>query len=211
MGQREDMVEELVIDVINNCFCNGLFDKGRIILHKAFLQHYNYLDNMHTRRNLLYRLIVSERNSKEDYEKALEMHVRQLKKDMDNTLNYKEQNTSEYLDMMSYYTDCKYIHLSDEEKLNYYDLSYNFWKGRYKKTNNVKYYMWMKVAKFNKALFQKKFKIILEMVKDLHNTNDETTDSTIKQMLKDIEKLDKNLYDKAYKIVYINNNLMNCI
>lgn len=210
MGRREDMVEEIVEDVCNNYFPNGLFDKGRIILHKAFLQHYNYLDNMHIKRNLLYRLIVAERNSKGDYEKALEMHVRQLKEDMDNTPNYKKQNTSEYLDMMSYYTDSIYIKLSDEEKLNYYDLSYNFWKGRYQKTNDIKFYMWMKVAKFNKALFQKKFIIILDMIKDLHSTHDERTDSTLKQMLCDVEKLDKDLYKEAYKIVYVN-NLMNCI
>jgi hypothetical protein len=209
VGRREDMVEKIVVDVCNNCFCKGLFDKGREILLKAYLQNYSYLDNMHTRRNLLYRLVVAERNSKDDFEKALEMHVRQLKEDMDNTPNYKEENIAEYLDMMSYYTDCKYIKLSNKEKLDYYELSYNYWENKYKKTKDTKCYMWMKVAKFQKARFQKKFKIILEIVKDLHSTNDETTLSTINQMLSDIKELDEELYNKAHDIVYKNNLIVN--
>jgi hypothetical protein len=111
--------------------------------------------------------------------------------------------------MMSYYTDCEYIELSNEEKLNYYNLSYNYWKGRYEKTNDIKCYMWMKVADFNKARFQKNFQIVLETIRDLHSTNDERTLSTIKQMLRDVEVLDTEIYKEAYNIVYQNNLIIN--
>jgi len=210
VGKREDKVEEIVVDVCNNCFYKGFFDKGREILRKVYLTDYNYLDNMHTRRNLLYRLIVAERRSKKGTEKGVEMYVIQLKQDMDNTLNYKEECTSEYLDMMSYYTDCEYIKLTDKELLEYYELSCNYHKRVYENNKSVDSYIRMQISKFSKARFQRNFQIVLSLVEDIHNINDEKASSTTEQMLCDIKELDKNLYEESLKIANTT-NLLVCI
>jgi hypothetical protein len=210
VGRREDKVEEVVIDVCNNCFCKDLFDKGRDILYKLYLANYNYLDNMHTKRNLLYRLIVAERRSNKGTEKGVEMYTRQLKYDMDNTPNYKQENTGEYLDMMSYYTDCEYIEITCEELLEYYDLSYNYYKTLYENDESTDSYIRMQISRFSKAKFQKDFLEVLNLVKDIHNINDEKAFSTIEQMLCDIKEMDENLYEEALNIVNTT-NLLVCI
>ena len=201
MGKREDKVEEIVRDVCNNYFYKGFFDKGREILRKVYLTDYNYLDNMHTKRDLLYRLIVAERRSKNGTEKGVEMYVIQLKQDMDNTLNYKDECASEYLDMMSYYTDCEYIKLTDEELLQYYKLSYDSYKKEYEKNKSVDSYIRMKIAKFAKAKFQKNFPDVLNLVRDIHKIKDEKAISTMEQMLCDIKELDKQLYEESLTII----------
>jgi tetratricopeptide (TPR) repeat protein len=210
MGKREKKVEKIVNDVCTNCFCMGLFDKGREILQKLYLKDYNYLDNIHTRRDLLYRLIVAERRSEKGTEEAVKMYVKQLKYDMDNTPNYKEENLGEYLSMMSYYTDCKGIILNNDELIEYYDCSYKYNKKIYEINKSTDSYIKMKIAKFNKARLQKNFSIVLELVKDIHNINDSKAISTLEQMLCDIKELDNKLYKKAFELVNTV-NFMACI
>lgn len=204
MGKREDNVEKIVIDVCTNYFCKGLFDKGRDILYKLYLSDYPYLDNMHTRRNLLYRLIVAERRSKKGTERGVEMYTRQLKNDMDNTPNYKEDYMGEYLDMMSYYAGCEYINLSDEEKFNHYKLSYNYYKRLYETNKSLDCYICMLVDQFNMDKIERNFQGILNIIKDLHNIKSSKADSTMEQMLCDVSNMDESLYEQV--ILMINEN-----
>jgi hypothetical protein len=206
MEKKENEVDDIVTNVRLNYFCNDLFDEGADILYKAYLKYYIILNNMNTRRNLLFHLIIGERKRKVPNEKAVEMFTIQLKKDMDNTPDYKEQHMEEYLSMMSYYTDCKNIKMSIEEKMNYYNSSikYNSEKYEYnlfkKSEDSIKYYIKMKNAEFNKARLLKNFKLILLILEDIHNVKDHKAKITIEQMLCDIKELDKQLYDKALKI-----------
>jgi len=120
---------------------------------------------------------------------------------MDNTPKYKEQYMGEYLDMMSYYTDCEGIEIPEKELIEFYDFSKEYWKKRYENSKSIDCYMWMQVAEFNKARLQKNFQIVLDMIKDIHSINNAKALSTIEQMLNDVKNLDEQLYNKAFEIV----------
>jgi hypothetical protein len=201
VGKREDYIEEEVLKVCENYFCKGNFIGGQKILQKLFYAHYDKLDNMITKRNLLYRLVVAERRCKN--ENGVELYVRKLKEDMDNTPNYKEECMGDYLSMMSYYTDCEGIKLTIDELIEYYDFSYNYNKKVYELNNSIDSYIKMKIAIFNKARVQKNFHNILKIIEDIHNINDAKAISTLEQMLCDVKKIDKDLYNKALDITNI--------
>jgi len=211
LGKREEEIEEIIRNrVFIGCFGTGDFPAGKKILQKLYFQHYPFLDDIEIKRLISYNYIVAESMEKEKNEDLICKLVTQLKNDMDKEPNYKENFTGKYLDMMSYYTDCKGIVLSKEELINYYDFSYNYWKKRYKSENKIEYYMWMQIVRFDKEKLLKNFPHILEIIKDIHSINNEQTLSTIKRMLNEVEKLDKQLYEKAIEITS-KTSLMACI
>jgi len=203
VGRREEEIEKIANDVCSQYFCTGLFEQGRKILQKLYLKEYYTLDDMVTKRHILYRLIVAERLSDKGTEEAVCKYVKQLKKDMDNTPNYKEKYKGHYIDMMSYYSDCEFIEMSNEELMNYYDYSFNYYKQLYEIDNSVTIYIRMVNMQFNISKLQKNFEIILNIIENLHNIPDEKATSTLKQMLCDIENMDKQLYNESLKIIKI--------
>lgn len=201
MGQREDMIEREVRNVCNNYFENQLFDKGRDILRKLYLANYDKLDNINTRYNLLYRLIVAERRCKKPNETAIAMYTIQLKNDMDNIPNYKEKFTGNYLNMMSYYVDCEDIKLSKEELLEYHNFNIEYWKKNYRIYKSNENYLWLKQSEFDKELFLKNFGKVLNIVENIHNVSDPQVPSIIKQLVEAIKKTDEELYINTLKII----------
>jgi hypothetical protein len=211
LSKREEEIENTIrSEVFIGCFGTGNFRKGKVILRKLYGQYYPYLNNFETKRLILYNYIVAESMEEDKNEEILCKLIIQLKNDMDTEPNYKENFTGKYLDMMSYYTDCKGIKLSNKELLDYHDFSYNYWKNRYESDNDIECYMWMQIAKFDKEKLLKNFRNILEIIKDIHTINNKQTVSTEKRMLNEVKKLDEQLYTKALDI--INEKIMiNCI
>jgi hypothetical protein len=207
MGQREDEVENTIRKVCTEYFYKDLFDKGTDILYKFYLKDYLYLDNINSKRDLLFHLIVGESRRKKPSEEAIEKYSIQLKNDMDNTPNYKVEHLGEYLSMMSYYTECKNIKISKEELLEYYDISIEYNKKQYelnkikdeRKTLNS--FIKLKNAEFNKSMLLKNFNNILLIIEELHSLNEMKSISTMRQMLSSIEKLDDKLYKNAMDII----------
>lgn len=211
MGKRDE-IEEAINKIIGECFMTKAWDEGRKRLYKLFLSVYYSLElnleDMRVKRNLLYRLIYAEKMSKEGTEAGVKNYVLQLKRDMDNTLGYKERYTREYLDMLSYYFDCSEIKTTKEEEIEYYDFAYEYYKDMYEMDKqDISYYIRMINMKFNKNIKIKNFKNILYIIKDLHNINDKTAQSTMEQMLCDIKVEDKQVYNEALELIKITSKL----
>jgi hypothetical protein len=152
MGRRENEVELIIREeVFIKCFAlnnKESIKRGRKILYRLYLQDYYKMDNMETKRLILYNLIYAER--KLGNEHAVAEYTIQLKKDMDNTLNYKNEYQDKYCDMLSYYCDCEYIKISKEESLKCYQYSYRYFKDIYNNIDNsTDIYIRMMNMKFN--------------------------------------------------------------
>jgi hypothetical protein len=204
MGRRENEVESIIREqVFIKCFAlntREAIQRGRNMLFRLYLQDYYKMDNMETKRLILYNLIYAER--KLENEHAVAKYTIQLKKDMDNTLNYKKDYQDKYCDMLSYYCDCKYIEVSKEEILKYYKFAYKYFSEIY---NNIDHstdnYIRMINMKFNIAKNEKKFFQVLDIIKDLHSETNKKVQSTLEQMLCDIKNIDQQLYFKALTII----------
>jgi len=205
MGVREDIVEEEVHKICRDCFSNGKFSEGRVKLYKLYLRDYDKLNNMGTKYNLLYRLLYAEQMEKVKNPSAISKFVQQLKNDMDNTLNYKDNFTGNYCNMLSFYCDCEEIILEKGERLKYYNFIYEYYKDSYKFNSSIDTYIRMMISKFNIGRFQSNFPLVLEIIKDVHNVEDPKAKSTITQMLCDVKNMDKQLYIQALLIMNTSN------
>jgi hypothetical protein len=202
MGHREEEIKKLIRnEVFDGCFKIGNFQKGRNILYKLYLKYYYILSDMETKRMILYNLVFSERMLKN--EKAVAEFVQQLKKDMDNTLNYKKDNPNNYCNMLSYYCDCTEIVLNDVEKIEHYKFSYQYYQESYSIDRTLDTYIRMMNIKFNISKLEKNFLKVLEIIKDIHNIKNDKAVSTLEQMLWDVENIDKELYKEALRITEI--------
>jgi len=204
MGHREEEIENTIRnEVFEKCFGLGDFKKGKDILYKYYLQYYGRLDNFETDRLILYNLIFSECMNKNRDEELVCKWVIQLKNDMDRQPNYKENCTGKYCDMLSYYCDMDSINISKEERLKYYNISYNYYKNLYDNCNSIDTYIRMINIEFSINKIQKNFLNILEIIRDIHKIKDKKATATLKQMLYSIEDMDKQLYNKALKVIEI--------
>lgn len=206
MSKREK-IEKEINKIIKKCFETEAYNEGRLRLQKLYLKEYNKfelnLSDMCTKRNLLYRLIFAERSSEDGNETAVKNYVLQLKHDMDNTKGYKECYTKEYLDMLSYYFDCPKIKATNEEKLEYYEFAYNYYKRMFEFNKDNSMLIRMINMEFNKYKLEKNFLKILDMIKNIHNIGNNLVEGTLQQMLCDIKEIDEKLYKESLKIIEV--------
>jgi hypothetical protein len=194
MGKREDEIEDIIRNkVFIGCFGRGEFKRGKEILRKLYFQYYPILDNFETRRMILYNYIVGERMDT-NIESVIKKYSEQLKNDMDNEPNYKEMNTKEYCMMLAYYCDTHKKELGDVELISIYTFSYEY----YKKIGSE---IDMLNAKFNLALIKRDFKIVFEIIKGIHNSNDKIYKAVLSQILNDIKNTSNEIYEQSLKII----------
>lgn len=187
MGKREDEIENKIRnEVFVGCFGRGEFNKGKKILQKLYYQYYPILDTFETKRMILYNYIVGERLDT-NIEDIIKKCSEKLKNDMDNELNYKETNTKEYCMMLAYYCDTHKEELGKEELINIYTFSYNYYKKAGLEIDMLN-------SKFNLALTEKKFEIVFEIIKDIHNSDDKIYQAVLSQMLNDLKNININKY-----------------
>jgi hypothetical protein len=191
-------------DVFTKCFGLGRFKDGKVILQKLFYQYYNILDDFEEQRLILYNLMFAERmeartENKTEYEKKaheemVKVYSEQLKNDMDNIPNYKEDNPLNYCNLLMFYCDTHKEELSDEESTQYYTFLHDY----YKKIGSD---LEMQCARFNLALVQKNFDIIFEIIKDIGNSDDKRYKSVLVQMLEDVKNIDNQKYNQITVII----------
>lgn len=209
MGSREEEIDKEISMICLKYFTseiNGGFKEGRKKLYRLYLDEYSKLKNMLIKYNLLYKLIyaeymieyvVGEKRNKQ----AIYQYIIQLKSDIDKHEHFKEDYTGEYCNILSVLCDCKEVKLSKEERLEYYDFSFNYYKKRYEKNNEEYDYIRMLNIKFNINKLKSNFVELLSIVKEIHIINDTKAKNTLTQMLNELKVIDVNLYNKAIKFI----------
>ncbi|WP_252241599.1 hypothetical protein [Clostridium sp. ZBS18] len=211
MEELEDKIEnEIRNKVFIGCFSRQNFDEGKAILYKYYLKYYTRLNHFETQRLILYNLIVAERMTTNN-DTAICNYVKQLKKDMDNIKNYKNEFTGSYCNMLSYYCDCKSINLKKDELLEYYKFSHEYYKSSYKENKDVINYIHMKNMEFNIYKVTKNFKKVLNIVRDLHKISHSIAKAVLKQILEDMKTLNIDLYKESVNIIENTSTNVGCI
>ncbi|WP_252251185.1 hypothetical protein [Clostridium sp. VAP52] len=212
MEELEEKIEnEIRNKVFIGCFSVKNEEKGKKILKRLYLQFYHTLNNIETKRLILYNLIYAERRTTND-EIIIQKWVRELKNDMDKVPNYKYEKTGDYCSMLSYYCDCK-LDISKEKLLQYYNFCYVYYKESYENEKTIENYIYMNNMNFNINKILKNFKKVLNVVKDLHNIENISLKAKVvlEQIIEDIKILDNSLYKEAINIIENMSTNVDCI
>ncbi|NFT08731.1 hypothetical protein FDF26_17070, partial [Clostridium botulinum] len=165
MEKLEEKIEnEIRNKVFIGCFSARNEEKGKKILNRLYLQYYHSIENIDTKKIILYNLIYAERTTSNN-EKSIQKWVKELKYDMDKDINYKYKKTGDYCDMLSYYCDCN-LNISKEKLLQYYNFCYVYYKESYENEKTIENYIYMNNMNFNINKILKNFKKVLNVVKD---------------------------------------------
>ncbi|MBY6838753.1 hypothetical protein [Clostridium botulinum] len=198
MEKLEEKIEnEIRNKVFIGCFSRQNFDEGKAILYKYYLKYYTRLNHFETQRLILYNLIIAERMTTNN-DTAICSYVKQLKKDMDNIENYKHEFTGEYCKMLTYYCDCD-LDITENEKLKCYNFCLEYYSKTYKITQDIDSFINLKIIEFSISIAEKNFNKVLKIIEDLHILKHIKSETTIKQMLNDLSKIDIILYKDVMK------------
>lgn len=121
----------------------------------------------------------------------------QLKEDMDKIQGYTEKHLGDYVNMLSYYCDCKYIILSDTEKLELYSKSLAYYETLYEIDNSYDVLERLNNMKFNIHRIKKEYDQMIYILKEVNMISRIEAEAYVQQMLRDIKEIDASLYEKA--------------
>lgn len=199
MGERDKRVKTMVRNICKEYFSIAKWEIGSKKLRKLYMIEYDKLEDMDVKYILLYKLIYSEYMQK--HKNTVYQYLLQLKNDMDNTPDYKEDFTGEYCNMLSVYCDCEEVEITKEERLEYYQFIYDYYKKIYEFNNSVDTYIRMINIKFNIERIQRNFYHLLKIAKEIHSIANPKAKSTLDQMLCEIKDIDTDLYRQTVNAI----------
>lgn len=161
-------------------------------LRRLYFEKYYTLTDMEDKRLILYNLMAAE--CENGNMEAVKLYSKQLKKDMDNTKNYKENYKKLYAKMLTFYKESNLDTLSKDEINEINKFHYELFKN-YTDPNDIEF-LDMLSAKFNLNLFNNNFSIVIEVIETMliHRKNSTECNTLLKQMYDDVKKVDNLLY-----------------
>lgn len=191
-------IYELVMIDIFDIWDNKGVEYAISELRKLYFEKYHKLTDMEEKRLILYNLMAGE--AENNNWEAVRLYSKQLKEDMDNTENYKENSKDLYAKMLTFYRDSNLDTLSYDEINEINEFYYDLFKD-YTDPKDIKF-LDMLNAKFNLNLFNKNFSIVIEVIQTMliHKVNSTEYCTLLNQMYNDVKNTDESLYKTILKL-----------
>jgi hypothetical protein len=188
-------IRELVTEDVFKIWDTKGVRYAKIELKKLYFQKYNGLDNIEDKRLILWNLIVTCRDDN-DME-SVKMYSEQLKRDMDNTPNYKVTDKHWYASMLSAYRDSHIKEMTKQELIELNEFCYEAYR-KFSDPSEERY-IDMLIMKSNYYLSLEDYNTVLEVFEDvvLLHTRKGEYESILNQMLEEIRNENYELYSTA--------------
>lgn len=185
-----EKIREVITKEVFGYFGRGDFKSGAKILRKLYLKEYNFLDDLETKRLILYNLFLAEYRC--DNIDGAKKYINIIKKDMENDKEYISTYTDMYCNVLNCYIEFNKDEISEEERYRINQINYKYCK-------KVENYASMYVFNINMCFIDKDYNGIFESIKALHkmSINDNSIKKVIEDVLNELKENSKEYYDIA--------------